>query len=596
VFSKSYQKTKIALVAISLILLGFSLWLQPRSAAYETVFYGGTILTLETTNPTAEALLMRRGRIIKVGSLKDVRAAVFGDATEIDLDGKTLMPGLIEPHTHALTAALFSETIDVSGFTNGSRAEIMARLKDGIKASSGKNTIMAFGWDPVMIADLDPPTLAELDALSPTKPLIILTQMMHDAYANSAALKAANITAETPNPTGAEFVKDASGKLTGTVREVAAIKALFASIPPIPASAAQFLLARQYAAYARAGYTTVTTVGPAAPIADPIAVLKYVAQQADTPVRTLIYALPEQLKAGNENTIRPPEDHNTPGAAIGVKFWMDGSPFAGGAAFAEPYENSALVRDRLHLKPGHVGKLNSTAAAFEKAFRQFHNRGYQIAIHTQGERAVKQVLDAATHVLAENPRKDHRHRLEHNALITKAQLQRAKELGFTVSFFADHIYYYGHALNDLVGPARTGRYMPVKTALNIGHRVTVHTDNPATPVGPFRAMQTLRARKSRVTGEVIGPQERLSPIEALQAMTINAAWQLGLDKETGSLKEGKSADLLLLSANPLEVTDDQLQSIEVLGTWIMGQPADTRPLTPTKFKTGLSLMLDRVFH
>jgi len=594
----SFRKTKVFVSLLLLIFLGFFLWLQPRNAAEETLFFGGTILTLEpgpSTGPTPEALLMRGDRIIAVGPLKAVRAAATGSPEEINLAGKTLMPGLIEPHSHPLATALLGEAIDVSGFTNNSRAQIMTRLKDGIENTPSSRWALAFGWDPVMMDDLHAPTLAELDALSPDKPLLILTQMMHDAYANSAALAAAGITQATPNPLGAEFVKGPNGKLTGTVREVAAIAVMFAAMPAPPESAPEFLLARQYQKFARAGYTTVGIVGPVGRATDLIATMQYIATQPDTAIRTLIYALPPQLENGPNAIAGGPQNHTVPGGVIGVKFWMDGSPFAGGAAFAEPYEDSALVRNRLHLGPGHMSTLNYTEQEFEAAYRKFHALGYQIAVHVQGERAVEQVLDVAERILAENPRADHRHRLEHNALITKAQLQRALRLGITTSFFVDHVYFYGHALPDLVGTVRTARYMPVRTALTMGHKITVHTDNPSSPIGAMRVMQTLRARKARASGTVIGPDQRLSPTQALEAMTINAAWQLGIEKEAGSLKPGKSADLLILSANPLETTDEQLRSLKVIGTWIKGQPADTRPLTPTIFKTGFSLMLDMVF-
>lgn len=591
--ARSYRKTKIALTALAFASLLFYWWLQPPSAASETLFYGGTILTMDPESPTAEALLMRGDRILAVGALDKVKSAAVGNPEEIHLDGKTLLPGLIEPHTHPLATALLGETIDVSGFTNKNRAEIMERLKEGIANTPDNRWAVAYGWDPVMMPDLAPPTLAELDTLSPNKPLIILTQMMHDAYANSAALEAAGITPHTPDPPGAEFVKNENGVLTGTVREVAAIAVLFEALPPPPSSAADFLLARQYNVYAKAGYTTVGILGPVGRTDNPVASMRYVARQIDTPVRTLIYALPPQLeKNGN---IPAAENPNISGAIVGVKFWMDGSPFAGGAAFAEPYNDSELVRKRLHLAAGHMSNLNYGVDEFEAAYRRYHILGYQIAVHAQGERAVRRVLDVAERVLAESPRPDHRHRLEHNALISAEQLKRAKLLGLTTSFFADHLYFYGHALPDLVGHKRTARYMPIGTALKAGHRVTVHTDNPATPIGALRVMQTLRARKSRVTGTVIGPHERLSPQEALEAMTINPAWQLGLEDETGSLKAGKSADLLLLSGNPLETKDEDLLSLEILGTWVKGKPADTRGFKPTIFKTGLSLMWEMIF-
>jgi predicted amidohydrolase YtcJ len=222
-----------------------------------------------------------------------------------------------------------------------------------------------------------------------------------------------------------------------------------------------------------------------------------------------------------------------------------------------------------------MGPLNYELAAFTEELGRFHRAGYHVAVHTQGERAVELVLDAAESVLDAQPWPDHRHRLEHNALITKEQMQRAKALGFELSFFPDHIYYYGDRLPEIVGD-RVGRYMPVGTAFREGHRATLHSDNPMTPIGPLRVMRTAMLRIPRKGGAVIGPSERLSIDQALRAMTTNAARQLGVEEHRGSLEPGKAADLVILSRNPRETPPEELAEIEVLGTWIDGQPVDIR--------------------
>jgi predicted amidohydrolase YtcJ len=165
--------------------------------------------------------------------------------------------------------------------------------------------------------------------------------------------------------------------------------------------------------------------------------------------------------------------------------------------------------------------------------------------------------------------------LEHNALITTEQIERAKALGFELSFFPDHIYYYGDRLAELVG-SRVERYMPVGTAFREGHRATIHSDNPMTPIGPLRVMRTAILRVPRKGGKPMAPSERLTVDQALRAMTTNAAWQLGVEEHRGSLEQGKAADLVVLSRNPMKTPPAQFGDIEVLGTWIDGQPVDTR--------------------
>lgn len=569
------QKRAIhTLAGVTVIIFASWLWLKPATAPEKLIFIGGSIITMNPAQPTAEAIFVKDGRIAGVGSL-DAMRTLAESADEIDLNGASLMPGLIEPHSHPIAAAQFGATIDASGFSHSNRAEVMQTLRDGV-ADSTRDWVLAFGWDPVMIDDLEPPTLAELDALSPDKPLLILTQMMHDAYINSAAMKATGIEGNVPNPPAGEYVRDANGVLTGTVREVGAIRAVLNAMPSPPTGATDLLLNLFFADYAKAGYTTVATMGPVGNDPDPVTLLKRRAGNPHSPVQSIIYALPHQI-----TTDQTPEANSASSPVVGVKFWMDGSPYAGGAAVAEPYEATPLTTERLHLKPGHQGAVMIPVSEYEEQFADYHSRGFQIATHVQGELAVERVLDVAERVLAANPRADHRHRLEHNALITAEQLTRAHALGFTTSFFIDHVRFYGDKLPALFGTERTNRYMPIGTALKAGHRVTVHADHPATPIGPLRSLVTMLARQPNAGGPVVGASEMLTREQALCALTINGAWQLGLEDQRGSLEVGKQADLVMLSHNLMTVPVSEIENTVVLGTWINGQPVDTRKTTLT---------------
>ncbi|NVJ97240.1 MAG: amidohydrolase [Alphaproteobacteria bacterium] len=566
------SKTFAILAVVAAILLLVRLWLAPPEQHDEILFFGGDIETV--TSGRVEALLVRDGRIAAIGTLETVSALTSNSAQQIDLAGRTLLPGLIEPHTHPVATAQFGATVDVSGFTHQSRAAVMTTLKEAADDWTPNGWVIAFGWDPVMVDDLEPPTLEELDALAPDKPLVILTQMMHDAYANSAALEVAGITATTPDPKGGEFVKDETGKLTGVVREVAAIGALFSKVPSPPEGSMDLLVNLQLGAYARAGFTTIAAAGLVGSAPDQIGMVKRLSAARDAPVQLAIYGLPHQVPSA-----AAPEKPSVPGALIGVKYWMDGSPYAGGAAVEDPYEDSALTRERLHLKPGHSGALNYELETFRMHFTDYHRRGFQIAVHVQGERAVDRVLDVVEGVLKAHPRKDHRHRLEHNALITNTQLKRAESLGVTTSFFVDHVTFYGHRLPEIFGADRTARYMPTRSALDTGMRISLHSDNPATPIGPFRTFAAAVTRQPLRGGDQIAPDQALTRLEALRAMTINAAWQLGLEAERGSLDIGKAADLVIVSSNPLTTSDTGLAAIKAEATWIAGRPVDRRKTT-----------------
>ena len=353
--------------------------------------------------------------------------------------------------------------------------------------------------------------------------------------------------------------------------EVNAVNYLLRALPALPPALTELMLRWTLADYARGGFTTIGVLGPVGRAEDPIGLLRGLGDDPHVPVRSVVYGLPSQLDLDE----KPDANHDTRFELRGVKFWMDGSPYTGGAAFAEPYADTELTREELHLKPGHMGPLNYELGAFIEEFGRFHRAGYHVAVHTQGERAIERVLDAAEAVLKTDPWEDHRHRLEHNALITTEQIQRAKALGFELSFFTDHIYYYGDRLRELVGD-RAERYMPVGTAFRAGHRATLHSDNPMTPIGPLRVMRTSMLRIPRRGDEPLAPTERLTVAEAFAAMTTHAARQLGVEEHRGSLGHGKAADLVLLSRNPFDTAPEDLGDIEVLGTWIDGQPVDTR--------------------
>ncbi|HJO23911.1 MAG: amidohydrolase [Myxococcota bacterium] len=551
------------------VWIGTQLWVAP-APAFDLVFTGGEILTMDEARPRAEALAVEDGRIAALGSEAELRARA-GNAEFVDLEGGALLPGLIEPHCHPIGTAVLGQAADISGFRYDTRAQVMEALRDAVADAGSDEWVIAFGWDPVLVEDLEPPSLAELDALAPDQPLLILTQMMHVAYLNSAGYRAAGIDEDTPDPPGAgAFLRDAEGRLNGAIFETEALAEVLDAMPLPPEGGVDLLFSWQLADYARAGYTTLGITGPVSPGEDPIQSIEEVVADPTSPVRAFVYLHPEQL-----DPERTPVGTGGPRFAVkGVKFSMDGSPYAGGAAFSEPYRNTPLTLDRIGLGRDHRGEPNYGVEEFVGLITPFHEHGYQIAVHTQGEVAIDRALDAFEIVLREHPRADHRHRLEHNAAITPGQLARARTLGLTTSFFIDHVYFYGRALPELVGSPLAERFMPMAWALDAGHHVTLHTDNPATPIGPLRALRTAVTRVPRGASDPLGPDQRISVADGLRAMTIDAAWQLFEERERGSLEPGKAADLVWLSENPLDVDPAELAEIQVRGTWIDGRPAD----------------------
>lgn len=550
----------VAVVAIAVVLM------RPASAPDRHILTGGTILTMDTTTPRVEAIAVTDGVITARGSLSKVQETHPGTEV-VDLEGQTLLPGLIEPHTHPIASALLGAVVDVSGFTYSSRADIMTALAEAGDGLALTPWLIAYGWDPVAVADLAPPSLAELDAIAPERPMIVLTQMMHEAFVNTAALEAAGISMDGEPELRHGVLRDAAGHPTGVLRELDAINAVLGHVPPAADPVVELLLRRQYAAYAKAGYTTIGITGAVGRHADPVGLIERISGPA-SPLRSFVYLLPEQVE-------RLPLGGDADFGILGVKFWMDGSPFTGGAASREPYEDTELTNERLGIPHSHMAGLAIDDDAFAGEVMRLHKLGYQIAVHAQGERAIDAALSAMQAAQTAFPRAALHHRIEHNALITREQIQWAGRLGVSLGFFIDHIYYYGDALPELFGPERADRYMPVRWAIDEGLVTTLHGDHPASPIGPLRSLRTATTRLSRSGVIQTAPEQSISVEAALLAMTLDAAKQLGQADRIGSLEVGKLADFTVLSEDPTQVEPKDIMNLQVTQTWRNGQPVDT---------------------
>ena len=559
-----------ALALFALLAAGFAVLARSADAPQALLFYNGTIRT-GAAPVLAEALYMRDGEILAVGDLESVEAMAPRNVRRFDLEGGALTPGLIEPHTHPLATGLLGQAINLSGPYSGGRDEVMRRLEQGLARGGPSPWAIAFGWDPVLLGAVEPPSLEELDALSPDRPLVILTQMMHEAFANSAALDAAGIDADTPDPEHGVFERDSNGALTGRIIEVDAVSQLMAGIPAPSDAALEFILADAYASYARAGYTTIGVTGLVGRARDPLAILSGVAAAPRPALNTVLYLLPEQAPAGYGVFDDAQGDALT--RVAGLKLWLDGSPFVGGAATQAPYADTAFNAEVLGLPPGWRGPLALSRETALAHAMETQAAGRQLAFHVQGERAIDLALDVIEAAQRAHPQPELHHRLEHLALATPEQIERAASLGVSMGFFPDHIGYYGHRLEAMFGAERAGRYMPIHAALDSGAVVTIHGDHPASSIDAARVM-TLPVTRLTPDGARLG--ETIGAEDAFAMMTLNAARQLGIADQTGSLDIGKRADLVWFDRDPVAALADG-EDFTARQTWIAGRPVDPRP-------------------
>jgi len=544
---------------LGLAILGVTGWLflRPETVSPRVILTGGEVLTMSPTAGarSVEAVLVENGLITAVGALADFSDK---DAQIYDLNGRVLTPGLIEPHTHPLATALLGAAVDVSGFTHSSRVEVMQTLRKAADGAALTPWLIAYGWDPVAIADLAPPSLSELDEIAPDRPMVVITQMLHEVFANSAAMAAASVPFQSEQHQEG-VIRDENGKATGAFRELNAVNLILGAMPTADPAMVELLLRRQYAVYAKAGYTSIGITGAVGKHEDPVGLLRDVGHD-DAPLRSFLYLLSHQ-----KGDIGGTDDFKI----LGTKFWMDGSPFTGGAAFADAYEDTTLTKDRMHIPHGHLGPLTPIAHDFLAKVSSLQAKGHQIAVHAQGERALDAVL-AAFEAAGPAP-SGVTHRIEHNALITEAQIEKARNLGISLGFFVDHIYFYGDVLPQIVGE-RAQRYMPVAQAMRSGAVTTLHGDHPASPLDPLRTLRVAVERRSASGETVTAPDQALTREEALRAMTLMAAEQLGQGATLGSIEVGKRADFTLFHGDPLTA---DWQDLAIAGTWKDGQPVHT---------------------
>ncbi|ULL09470.1 amidohydrolase [Mycobacterium liflandii] len=520
----------------------------------------GTVLTVDDTRPTAEAIAVTDGRIVAVGDRSEV-AGLIGEGTRtIDLGSGCLMPGFVEAHGHPLMEAivLSGRIVDIRPVTVRDSERVVAEIcrEAGERGSAGAYLI---GWDPLLQPGLPEPTLAWLDDIAPNGPLVIIHNSGHKAYFNRHAAWLNGLTRDTPDPKGAKYGRDANGELDGTAEETGAVLPLLAGVTD-PSNYPAMLRA-ECARLNRAGLTTCSEMA-----FDP-GFRPLVEQLRDElTVRLRTY----EISNAQLSTEASPGDGDDMLRQVGIKIWVDGSPWIGNIDLSFPYLDTAATRT-IGVTPGSCGCANYTREQLAEIVGAYFPLGWPIACHVQGDAGVDTILDVYEEALRSNPRPDHRLRLEHVGAIRPEQLRRAADLGVTCSIFVDQIHYWGDVIVDgLFGPERGSRWMPAGSAVATGMRISLHNDPPVTPEEPLRNI-SVAATRVAPSGRVLAPEERLTVEQAIRAQTIDAAWQMFADDIIGSLEVGKYADMVVLSADPRTVPPEEIADLEVRATFLAGR-------------------------
>ena len=532
---------------------------QPVDGPADLIFLGGSILTMNAAMPRAEALAVCGGRIVAVGRMQDVQTRMGPSTRVVDLDGRTLMPGLIDPHMH-FVFVLFEGWIDVGPITNADYDAVQARLHQGVRAAKPGDWVCAQLFDPSITRGARPPSLAELDALAPNNPFFMLESNGHIGYVNSMALQMAGVTPDTADPATGRYGRGPNGELTGRLEETPTFAPFMAKMPQPSATEIGARVRRLFDHAASVGCTTLHDcgIGSLAGASD-LALLNSV-MQGNPPIRYRGMLVSSEMDAWERLGIKA--GHGDDRFKVdGIKAWSDGS----NQAFTGYQRINYLGTDTR-------GKLNYTQDQLTNAIRRAHKEGWQVGVHSNGDAAIDTTLAAFESVLREFPRNDHRHRIEHASILHPEHLTKMRVLGISPSFLIGHVRWWGKAFRDrILGPERARFYDPCASAVKAGLRISLHSDWNVTPMAPLRYVADAVNRIMNEGGDVFFADERITVEAALRAVTIDAAWQCRADDIVGSLEAGKYADLVILERDPMKVRPADIEKIKVSETWLAGE-------------------------
>lgn len=530
----------------------------PSNGVQDIIFKNGTIFTMDQSQPRAEAVAIRDNRILAVGTAEAVQASIRAGARVVDLEGRTLMPGLIDPHMHFVFTA-FQDWIDVSPISTPDYATVWAKLRKGVADAKAGEWVRAQQFDASITSGAKIPTLAELDELAPNNPFFMQESNGHIAYANSAAFKAAGITRNTSDPSGARFVRDSSGNLTGRIEEMAAQQEFLTAMPSPDAVEMVGRVKQLLTQASSVGCTMLHDCGIGIMAgAKDLQLLDAVFADGTSPVRYRGMLVSTIMDEWEKEGIKPGRGNDI-FRVDGIKAWADGSNQAQTGYQRENYLGSNAR-----------GALNYSLEQVTEVIRRAHAGGWQVGVHANGDAAIDMVLDAYETTLGKNADSPLRHRIEHCSVFHPDQMQRMKDMGISPSFLIGHIRWWGKAFRDrILGPERAQYYDPCASALAAGLKISLHSDWNVTPIEPLRYVEDAVTRVMNEGGDVFFADECIPVEAALRAVTIDAAWQCHMDEEIGSLQTGKFADFAILEQDPTE-KDAKISKIKVSETWMGG--------------------------
>lgn len=535
---------------------------RSSKALADTIYINGEIITVNDAQLTAEAVAVKDGKILAVGSTAEVMEYQEEATRIIDLNGKIMVPGFIDAHSHILNYAIMLAVANLSPPPDAgvkTIEDIVATLHNQIDTPTTKQLgwVLGNGYDDSLLPGNQHPTRYDLDRVSTDLPVLALHASGHLGVVNSKALEILNFTAETQDPKDGVIRREDDGKTPNGILEETAIWIATGKVGT--ATEEQLLLLMDYGckAYAKQGFTTAQEGRANQVVFD---ALRYVASQGKLTIDVNVYKDYQAVEPTNKMSY-PVGVYYDRLRLAGVKMNFDGSPQGKTAWLTEPYFKVPEGKDEDYK--GYPG-INEKDA-LERVDTAFANN-LQVITHCNGDAAADLYIKAVRVATEKYGKSDRRPVMIHCQILREDQLDAMQELGIFPSMFPAHTYYWGDYHRDSVlGPERANRISPTKSALNRGMMFSSHHDAPVIKPDSMRVLWCTVNRLTR-TDQVLGEDQQVSPLDALKSITLWAAYQHFEEDTKGSIEPGKLADFVILSANPLSVEPREILKIEVLET------------------------------